>query len=215
MSNGYTEHFLAVIDDKVEGKSCNMCPSVKVGWGWRSVRTAIRSMHRGRRRLCRWPFNLPRRPADGSRSNCAAKRRLSRRLGTRQSTASASTSRVTWATPGRAQPADKKIVSNDSLGNKPYTCAISRNEKTAYVSNWGEDNVAVVDLVGRKGPAQYPGTGKAERLAADAQMKRTASLWRTPIATRSAWLRRKAAPGDRTDRCWHYAPTPLWAARCQ
>ena len=32
------------------------------------------------------------------------------------------------------------------MGNKPYACAVAEDGKTVYVSNWGGDSVAVVDL---------------------------------------------------------------------
>jgi len=38
------------------------------------------------------------------------------------------------------------VISSIPIGAKPYACAISADERTAYVSHWGGDSVAVIDL---------------------------------------------------------------------
>jgi len=44
----------------------------------------------------------------------------------------------------------RRVIASIPVGSKPYTCAITANQKTAYVSNWGADSVAVVDLASSK-----------------------------------------------------------------
>lgn len=39
-----------------------------------------------------------------------------------------------------------KITSSWEVGTTPYACAISTDSRTAYISNWGENSVSVVDL---------------------------------------------------------------------
>ncbi len=39
-----------------------------------------------------------------------------------------------------------RVIASVPVGVKPYNCAITADEKTAYVTNWGGDSVAVVDL---------------------------------------------------------------------
>lgn len=43
-------------------------------------------------------------------------------------------------------PAQRRVVNVIPVGVKPYTCVLSPDERTGYVSNWGEDTVAVVGL---------------------------------------------------------------------
>jgi YVTN family beta-propeller protein len=39
-----------------------------------------------------------------------------------------------------------RVIASIPVGVKPYNCAITADEKTAYVTNWGEDTVAAIDL---------------------------------------------------------------------
>lgn len=41
---------------------------------------------------------------------------------------------------------ERRVISSIPIGAKPYACAISADERTAYVSHWGGDSVAVIDL---------------------------------------------------------------------
>jgi YVTN family beta-propeller protein len=40
----------------------------------------------------------------------------------------------------------KAVTATVPVGNKPYTCIVTADERTAYVSDWGEQDVAVIDL---------------------------------------------------------------------
>ncbi|GJM27457.1 MAG: phosphoesterase [Cyclobacteriaceae bacterium] len=39
-----------------------------------------------------------------------------------------------------------KVASSWEVGITPYACSISSNSKTAYISNWGENSVSIIDL---------------------------------------------------------------------
>jgi YVTN family beta-propeller protein len=43
-------------------------------------------------------------------------------------------------------PSQRRVLNAIPVGAKPYTCVLSRDERFAYVSNWGEDTVAVIGL---------------------------------------------------------------------
>jgi YVTN family beta-propeller protein len=45
---------------------------------------------------------------------------------------------------------ERRVVSQVPVGNKPYTCVVTANEKMAYVSNWGEESVAQIDLAAKR-----------------------------------------------------------------
>jgi len=42
--------------------------------------------------------------------------------------------------------ASKEVTATIGVGNKPYTCLVTADEAVAYVSDWGEEDVAVIDL---------------------------------------------------------------------
>jgi YVTN family beta-propeller protein len=42
--------------------------------------------------------------------------------------------------------AERKVIATIPVGVKPYACAVSRDGRRAWVSNWGQDSVAAIDL---------------------------------------------------------------------
>ncbi|HWH72521.1 MAG TPA: bifunctional YncE family protein/alkaline phosphatase family protein, partial [Candidatus Sulfotelmatobacter sp.] len=149
MSNGYTEHFLAVIDTQ----SGQVVQHLPIGEGWLGLvlspkgdqvfasggsKDCILTFQFAQGKLtATGPIALPK----GSFPAGLAMGSHGKRL---YVTANLSNALLVLDLPSG------KVVATIPLGNKPYTCAISRDEKIAYVSNWGEDNIAVVDLAAKK-----------------------------------------------------------------
>ncbi len=64
--------------------------------------------------------------------------------------------------------AQRKVTATIPAGNKPYACALSRDGRRAWVSNWGEDTVAAIDLGERYTYRTIPVREKPNDLVLDA-----------------------------------------------
>lgn len=64
-----------------------------------------------------------------------------------------------------------KVTARVPVGVKPYTCLVTADEKIAYVSNWGESSVAVVDLGLRRVTAEIKVQERPNDLALTADGK--------------------------------------------
>ena len=66
----------------------------------------------------------------------------------------------------------RKVSATIPVGNKPYACAVSRDGQRAWVSNWGEDSVAAIDLNARHVYRSIPVREKPNDLLLDAAGER-------------------------------------------
>jgi YVTN family beta-propeller protein len=145
MSNGYTEHFLAVID----AQSGQVLQHLPIGEGWMGLVLSPKGdqvFASGGGKDCILTFQF----AEGRLTPTG---QIDLTQGTFPAgLAMGSRGRRLYITGNLGNAllvldlSSHKVVMTVPVGNKPYACAISRDEKTAYVSNWGEDNVAAVDL---------------------------------------------------------------------
>jgi len=144
-SNGYTKHFLAVID--VSTASVVQRVPIAEGWLGLAVTADGRRVYASagsRDRILVYDFVAGRLapageiPLDvGAFSAGLCLNRAGNRLYVTANTADAILV-VDLDT--------RRIKARIRVGIKPYTCMVTSDEKTAYVSNWGEASVAVVDL---------------------------------------------------------------------
>ena len=143
-SNGYTEHFLAVIDVST-ARVVQHLPIAEAGWGWPSQPTAAGIASAGSRdRILVFDFTAGRLAPAGD---------ISLDIGTFPAglclNQAGNRLYVTANTADAILVVDlnsRRIKARVPVGIKPYTCLVTSDEKTAYVSNWGEASVAVVDL---------------------------------------------------------------------
>ena len=144
-SNGYTEHFLAVID--VSTASIVQRLSIAEGWLGLAVTADGRRVYvsaGGRDRILVYDFAAGRLTPAGEIP-----------LGVGTFPAGLCLNRAGNRLYVTANMADailvvdlvaRQVKSRIRVGIKPYTCLVTSKENTAYVSNWGEASVAVVDL---------------------------------------------------------------------
>ncbi len=144
MSNGYTEHFVAVIDVAAE-KIVQRVP-IAEGWLGLAVSADGRSVYASggsRDKILVYRF------AEGALTDAGeialpqgtfpAGLALNRRGSRLYVTGNLTNALLV------VDLATQKVGATIPVGNKPYACAVSEDERTVYVSNWGEDSVAVVD----------------------------------------------------------------------
>jgi DNA-binding beta-propeller fold protein YncE len=144
-SNGYTEHFLAIVD--VSQRKVVQRVPLKEGWLGLAVSADGRRIYAsggGSERIFIFDFADGRLEVAGEialeRGTFPAGLRLNR-SGTRLY-AVANTADALLQIDLKTQ----KVTARYPVGARPYTCLLSADEKVAYVSNWGEDTVALVDL---------------------------------------------------------------------
>ena len=146
MSNGYTEHFIAVIDVATE-KIVQRVP-IAEGWLGLAVSADGRSLFAsGGSRDQILVYSFDKGTLTGAGEIALPKGTFPAGLALNRS---GSRLYVTGNLTNALLVVDlstKKVGATISVGNKPYCCAVSDDEKTVYISNWGEDSVAVVDLV--------------------------------------------------------------------
>ena len=148
-SNGYTEHFLAVIDVA----TARVVQHLPIAEGWLGLAVAadgrrVYASAGSRDRILVFDFTAGRlAPAGeilldvGTFPAGLCLNQAGNRLYVTANTADAILV---------VDLNSRRIKAHIPVGIKPYTCLVTADEKTAYVSNWGEASVAVVDLeVGR------------------------------------------------------------------
>ena len=145
MSNGYTEHFIAVLDLATE----TIVQRVPIAEGWLGLAVSpdghsVYASGGSRDKILVYRF------VDGA---LTAAGDIALPKGTfpaglalnRQGSRLYVTGNITNALLV-VDLATQRVGTPLPVGNKPYTCVVADDEQTAYVSNWGEHNVAVVDL---------------------------------------------------------------------
>ena len=145
MSNGYTEHFIAVIDVATE-KIVQRVP-ITEGWLGLAVSADGRSLFASggsRDQILVYHFDKGTLTSAGeialTKGTFPAGLALNRKGSRLYVTGNLTNALLV------VDLATQKVGATIPVGNKPYACAVSDDEKTVYVSNWGEDSVAVVDL---------------------------------------------------------------------
>ncbi len=145
MSNGYTEHFLGVFDPRA-GALVERVP-IKQGWyglGVNAAGSRVYASAGAEDRILVYRFANSRLSQDGD---------IKLKPGTFAAgiEVNARGNRI-YAAGNLSQTLEvidieaRRVIASIPVGSKPYTCAISPDEKTVYVSNWGGDSIAVVDV---------------------------------------------------------------------
>jgi YVTN family beta-propeller protein len=145
MSNGYTEHFLGVFDPGA-GALVERVP-IKQGWYGLAVNAAgsrVYASAGAEDRILVYRFANSRLTEDAD---------IKLKPGTFAAgiQVNAQGNRI-YAAGNLSQTLEvidseaRRVIASIPVGSKPYTCAISPDAKTAYVSNWGGDSIAVVDV---------------------------------------------------------------------
>ena len=149
ISNGYTEHFIGVID-LTSGEMVQRIP-IKQGWYGLAIDSSGNRVYASagaEDRILVYRFEHGKLTADGDIKLKAGTFAAGIQVNLRGDRiyAAGNLSHTLEVIDSNA----RRVIATIPVGSKPYTCAISANQKTAYVSNWGEDSVAVVDLASSK-----------------------------------------------------------------
>jgi YVTN family beta-propeller protein len=145
MSNGYTEHFIAVIDVANE----KIVQRVPIAEGWLGLAVsadgrAVYASGGSRDQILVYRFDNGKLTAAGGialpKGTFPAGLALNR-SGSRLYVTGNLTNALLVV-----DLATQRVNATIPVGNKPYACAVADDEQTVYVSNWGEDSVAVVDM---------------------------------------------------------------------